>query len=112
MYGPIEKALDEIYQEIPEEILELAFKPKFDFIWHGQVNIPAMIREESIVKRVRQDLNNRGASEFTIPLTGLAAEYVDNYTLIYRIPLALTQGREISSCLYVSFGRLGNWGGG
>mgnify|MGYP000028114719 FL=1 len=112
MYGPIEKALDEIYQEIPEEILELAFKPKFDFIWHGQVNIPAMIREEIIDKRVRQDLNNRGASEFTIPLTGLAAEYVDNYTLIYRIPLALTQGREISSCLYVSFGRLGNWGGG
>jgi len=112
MYGPIEKALDEVFQEIPEEILELAFKPKYDFAWHGQVNIPAMIREMVIDKRVRQDINNRGAGEFTVPLVGIVPEFTDQFSHIYRIPLALTQGREISSCMYVSYGRLGNWGGG
>jgi len=110
MSGAIQKALDEIFFQIPIEVLQLAFTSQNIFLTQRQVSIPAMIREEVIERRVRIDLDCAGASQVAIPLTGLVPEYLDQYTRVFIIPASLTDGRSISATLSVSFGQYGMYG--
>ncbi len=110
MSGAIQKALDEVFYQIPIEILELAFTSQNQWLTHRQISIPAMIREEVIERRVRQDLDCVGASHVSIPLAGLQPEILDQYNRIYTIPKELTEGRSISTVLNITFGRYGAYG--
>ena len=110
MSGFIEKAIDEVQYIIPEEVLRLAFTFRQPYQFHGAVSIPAMLREQVIDRRVRQDLDLKGVTKQIIPLAGLDQEWLDKYNLVIRIPMERTSGRSISSCLSLSFGQVGSYG--
>lgn len=110
MSGAIQKALDEVFFQIPIEVLQLAFASQNIFLTQRQLSIPAMIREEVIERRVRVDIDCKGATQVAIPLAGVTPEYLDQYNRVFVIPASLTDGRSISCTLSVSYGQYGAYG--
>lgn len=102
--NPIQKAIADVKFKIPMEILTTAFIHR-EF---GQRALPltvdAMIRQKVIDERVRLDCDLVGGSEIAIPLGGVAPEYIDNTTMVFRIPKILTQGRSISRVISMGLG--------
>ena len=102
--NPIQKAIADVKFKIPMEILTTAFIHR-EF---GQRALPlsvdAMIRQKIIDERVRLDCDLVGGSEVAIPLMGVAPEYLDNTTIVYRIPKTLTQNRTISRVISLGMG--------
>lgn len=112
-------SLDRVKFEIQPEILKLAFAPRRydptrqDYTRDTQtgVSIDSVIRRQVIDARVAVDVDLCSGVEVVIPLSGIPAERVDPWNLIYRIPKSLTGGRTITTVYSISFGQ-GNALGG
>lgn len=102
--NPIQKALDEVKFEIPEEILKLVFIDRVRQWRFTPVSIDEQIINMVIKPRVAVDCNLLGGTEVTLPLDNVPNERVDDtYTTIYRIPKSMTQGRSILSVKNITF---------
>lgn len=109
--GFIEKAIDEVMAEIPEELLLLAFSGRLTpYSPHIQMSIPTMIRDQIIYRRFQKDLDLVGGSQELIPLRTVPMETIDDFNFVWRIPRELTGGRTITSPIHVSFGSVGGYG--
>jgi hypothetical protein len=99
----ISKALNEVSYRIPKEILKEAFYERAVHWRDRPISIEEQITNKVIRPRVLTDCNLVGGTEAFIPLEGLEAEIIDNFTSVYRVSKDSTQGRSIMSVLSVSF---------
>lgn len=99
----ISKALNEVSYRIPKEILKETFNNRTIHWRDKPISIEEQITNQVIRPRVLVDCNLVGGTEAFIPLEGLEAEIIDNFTSVYRISKQKTQGRSIMSVLSVSF---------
>ena len=108
--NPIQKAIADVKFKIPMDILMAAFVHR-EF---GQralpINIDTLIRDKVVNAKVRVDCDLVGGIEVLIPLNTLNGEYLDPYTVIYRVPKKLTQNRSISRVISLNIGA-GQMGG-
>lgn len=101
----IAKSLDEIRYRIPIQILESVFLPRTRWSRTNDalVNIDQQLLALVIRPRVLVDCNLVGGTEAYINLEGIPFERTNDFTSIYNIPKARTQGRSITSVLNVTF---------
>lgn len=100
----INYALNEVRNQIPRQLLERAFQiPGTTSI----VSLDERIESQVICQRVATDINLLGGVELTIPLDQASVEYLNNYSVLFRIPNHLLQNRRILQTFNVSFGPMG-----
>lgn len=107
MLNPIEKALEEIRDEIPFELLQAAYLLAGDEYGGTVYSLDHRIRTTTIERRVLTDMDLVGGSEVYLPLAGAGMTQVDAFTYIYNIPMSVTQNRPITQVYSVHFGPLG-----
>ncbi|AXH70799.1 hypothetical protein [Vibrio phage BONAISHI] len=102
MNNAITYALTRISNEIPIEVLEMAFKvnPYYD-AFHS--SLESRIKHEVIDKVVKPELDISGGDVVTVPLEGIPYREINN-AWVYNIPLSHTQGRHISNVHSVEMG--------
>ena len=105
MSNPIKKALLELRFRIPNEILDLAFRPDPETsAWRVKsFNLDEEILHKVIQPRVLSDTNMISGVEITINLNGLPYSQPDQTNTIYHIPKDRTQNRSITSVLSVGY---------
>lgn len=99
----ISYAIKRIRQDIPPQILTLAYTKTSATSFVIPVSVDSVIREKVIVDRVLVDANLVGGAEVVIALNSAIHEQVEPGIHVYRIPKVLTQHRSILSALSVSF---------
>lgn len=97
------KAVDEIKFRIPRQILTEVFVDRDYFNRHAPISIDEQIINKVLKSRVMVDCNLTGGAEVFIPLSDLSPQRPNDYTLVYRIPKDMTQGRSIMSALSVGY---------
>lgn len=105
----IQKAISDVRNKIPKAILDRTFMRPENNVYGGRHNItPASldhrIRTEIIDAIVMSDCNLVGGTEIAIPLSGVVPQYLEDYSILYRIPKSLTQNRSIMRVLHLTFG--------
>lgn len=108
--NPIQKAIADVKFKIPHDVLTAAFIQREFGQRASVVNIDAVIRDVIIEKKVRPDCNLVGGTQVEVYLGDLRPEYLDPYTVIYRIPKEKTQNRSITRVLSVSMGSINHIG--
>lgn len=103
--GAIQKAIQEVKYAIPEEILKEIFLKKEFGRTPLPVSLDTMIREKVVDPRVMVDCNLLGGTQVELPLHDVVPEQVDLYKIIYRIPMSVTQNRNISKVISLTIGR-------
>lgn len=102
--NPILKAIADVKFKIPLDILNAAFMPR----QFGQrplpVNLDVIIREKVVEARVKVDCNLSGGTQVNIPLAPIQPEYLDQYTIVYRIPKHYSNNRSITKVLDLTVG--------
>lgn len=98
---PINKALEEVENQIPPQVLRYAFIGADSAYRRIPVNLQSLIRDKVIGHRVIKDCNINGGVRDYIKLTGLPFRQTNEGYRIYHIPKALTQGRTIINPLSV-----------
>lgn len=106
--NPIEYALLEIRNQIPLEILRLAF-PGLDGQWeNGVESLDFRIRTKIIENRVRTDINLVGGIEERIPLDRCQYNIsVDFTSVVIHVPAEVTHNRSIIQVHNISYGPTG-----
>lgn len=94
----IDLAMNKIFNEIPKEILEMAFRPSQFFGIEDHRSLEEIIRTDVIRSQVLIDCNLVGGQEITIPFSGINPKVSKN-GFIVRIPSQSRQGRDIVSVL-------------
>lgn len=97
----ITKALEEVENQIPPQVLRYAFIGNDHAYNRIPVNLQSLIREKVIGARVIKDCNIKGGVRDYVKLTGLPFRQTETGYRIYNIPKVLTQGRTIISPLAV-----------
>ncbi|QVD49112.1 hypothetical protein LUCX_42 [Xanthomonas phage vB_XciM_LucasX] len=103
--GAIQKAIQEVKFDIPKEILQEVFVTREFGRTATPASLDAMIREKVITARVMEDCNLLGGTQVELPLVSVNPEMVDQYKLVYRIPMSLTQNRRISRVVALTIGQ-------
>lgn len=103
----IKIALRDIAMEIPMEILQRVFAPGTREFYRQRSAVESQILEKVIEPKVRVDCDLAGAMEVSIPLTGLKPEVLNQFTVAFKIPKNITNGRRITSVLSVTYGTSG-----
>lgn len=101
--NPITYALQRIKQEIPSQLLSLAYTTPAAKMFAVPVSVDSVIKDRVINDRVLLDCNLVGGAEVVIPLNGVTHEQVQPGVHVYRIPKQLTQNRSILSALSIGF---------
>jgi hypothetical protein len=105
--NPLAIAVQNIKYNIPDELLQIAFKsllPNLNYREVDQyISIDEQILSLIIRPRVLLDCNLVGGEQAIIPLDGIVPTYLDNYAMVYRIPKSKTQNRSIISALSVGY---------
>lgn len=106
--NPIEYALLEIRNQIPEEILRLAF-PSLDNQWGGGMeSLDFRIRCKVIEQRVRVDVNLIGGTQERFSLANCNFDVNPDYTsAVIHIPAEVTHNRQIVQVYNVTYGPTG-----
>lgn len=100
-------ALRDIWMEIPEEVLERVFAPGHEYVHKNRAALEAKVKEKVLDPKVRVDCDLMGAAEVSIPLVNLKPTVYNQFTVSFKIPKTLTQGRRITSVLAVTYGTSG-----
>ncbi len=100
--NPVHKMLDEVKYTIPMILLQETFKDNSN--WRSApVSIDERIMNLIIRPRIMVDADLVGGMMIIIPLDGLQPEYIDNYSLIYKIPDDRVLNRTIISVLSIGY---------
>lgn len=100
--SPITKALQEIHFRIPNEILVDTFINTSLGAQTTGESIDGIILSTVIRPRVMVDCNILGGRELKIELASCESQVLeDGYSVIYRVPKQLTNGRSIISALSI-----------
>lgn len=99
----IQKALDELFRRIPNELLQLAFRDDLQQWRRAPVSINEKIMSKVIRPRVLLDADIVGGQTVIISLETLQPKFIDTFMMVYEIPLDLTNYRNIMSALSVGY---------
>lgn len=99
----IKKAIDNLKYIIPPEVLNITFGNINRGYRVAPTSIDENIMQAVIRPRVLLDANLVGGMEVIVPLDGIDAEYIDNYSLVYKIPDERLLHRDIISVLSISY---------
>lgn len=97
------KAVDHIKFSIPREVLRITFQEDMVNWRAAPESLDSQIMLKVIKPRVLVDANIVGGVQAVIPLNGLTPLYTDRYTVVYEIPMNLTNNRNIISILSVGY---------
>lgn len=97
-------AMSMIENSIPKEVLDKTFISQVSYMTRIPVSASSRIKELVINKRVLKDVDIIGGTHITVPLDGLAQEYIENNAVVIRIPKSRTQGRSILTVHSIAFG--------
>lgn len=100
---PISKALDEIKRTIPRDVLRIAFTDQMRDWRRAPSSLDDDIMSSVIRPRVLVDANIVGGVQDTISLQGIPATLVDDFTMMYEIPMRATNNRQIISVKSVGY---------
>lgn len=103
MSAILSKALDEIKRTIPKEVLKVVFTDQLHSWRKAPVSLDEKILNDVIRPRVLEDANLVGGTEAIISLDGLEGIYIDNFTVMYEIPMRLTNNRRIMSIKSIGY---------
>lgn len=101
--GAVEKALQEIKWEIPEEILDLVFLKKAYYFRDRPTNLDKEIINKVIGPRVMVDCSLISGVDYIVPLLDIYRETTEEWMAIYRIPKSFTDNRSIMSILSIMY---------
>ena len=103
----IEKALMEVRNRIPREILEITFQ-KTDYMGRPlPISIDTLIREKVIDARVMVDCNIAGGEQILIKLDEVSPQWVEPpYSAVYNVSKSLTRGKSITTALSIGYGNM------
>jgi hypothetical protein len=101
--NPISKAMDEIKFRIPAQILDLVFGYKGYGFAQAPISLDESMMNLVIRPRVLVDADLVGGMMVIVPLDGIIPEWIDNYSLVYKIPDARVMNRTIISVLSVGY---------
>lgn len=103
----IEKALMDVRNRIPKEILDLTFQRK-DYMGRPlPVSVDTKVRELVIDARVMRDCNIVGGEQVLIKLDQVVPQWVEPpYSAVYNVPKALTNGKSITTALSIGYGNM------
>jgi hypothetical protein len=101
--NPIKKAMDEIKFRIPSEILTIAFGYKGYGFRAPPTSIDESMMNLVIRPRVLIDADLVGGMMVIVPLDGIDPEFIDNYSLVYKIPDERVLNRTIVSILSIGY---------
>lgn len=96
-------ALSRIREEIPSELLEVAYNDKKNNRYNVPASIDSIIKEKVLVNKVMRDCNLGTGTEIIISLNSATHEQIDPGVHVYTIPKELTQHRSIMSALSIGF---------
>ena len=103
MMSPLAKAVSTVVRKIPRQILATVFTPTYQ----GWGNTPNSLEFEILNKvirpRVLSDSDVVGGIEEYIRLTGLPFDRTPDQMSVVHIPLVRTNGRFITSVLYLNY---------
>ena len=100
----VKKSLDEVKYRIPKKILDIVFTNSRTTNWRGApVSLDENIMNKVIRPRVLVDADLVGGMMVIIPLDGLVPEYLDNFSLVYKIPDDRVNNRTIISALSIGY---------
>lgn len=97
-------ALQQLSFEISPEMLELGFIRDEDRRSFVPVSVESKIRSIILDGKVLPDCNMFHGTTMKIPLRGLIASKLNDFSVIYQVPKSLTGGRRIMSTFAVSYG--------
>lgn len=100
----VTSAIQDIYSEIPLDILEMAFNKRERWNRQIPIDISQSIRVEVVIKRVLMDLNMTNGIYTQIPLSSMRRESVSHLESVYHIPKEVTGGRGIISVINLQMG--------
>lgn len=103
----IEKAITEVRNRVPKEILQYAFQ-RTDYLGRPlPVSVDTRIRELIIEARVRPDCDIVGGEQALIKLDEIIPQWVEPpYSAVYNIPKSLTRGKSIVTALSIGYGNM------
>lgn len=101
--NPIIYAVKRIRQDIPVDILTLAFRQSTPTGYAINTSTDSVIREVVINDMVLTDCNLVGGAQVVIPLAGCPYERIEPGVYVYTIPKERTQNRSILSALSVTY---------
>lgn len=101
--NPILYALKRIKQDIPSQLLELAYTEPAAQMFAIPVSVDSLIKDRVLIDRVLLDCNLVGGAEVVIALSSAVHEKVEPGVHVYRVPKQLTQNRIILSALSIAF---------
>lgn len=108
----VEKAISEIKNSIPYEILQETFgrhtvnsAPGVSPHRQVPVSLDYQIRQHVLNPRVIVDCNLSGGTEVDIPMMSLIPNNVTPWVTTYTVPKQLTQGRSISRVVSMTIGQ-------
>lgn len=96
-------AISNVFQEIPDEILEEAFLNQNKRNYYMPTSIDAKIIEEVIDKRVMPDLNIEYATKINIPLGKCTIERISPVDWVVTVPPEVLNERKIISVLGINY---------
>lgn len=109
--SPIDKAIADVKFSIPLQILKKVFIQKHSLWTPQNTSLEDQIKT-LVLPKVLSDCDIVGGTKVYIATSQLAREYVDQFTIIFRIPKSLTQGRSITGVLgmgYLESSSFGNY---
>lgn len=101
--NPIDKAIADIKFAIPKQILKKVFLSNQSFWSPQNTSLEEQIKLLVIQAKVLPDCDIVGGTKVYIPTSNIPREYTDQFTIIFRVPKTLTQGRTITSVLGMGY---------
>lgn len=102
MYSPVNKALFEVRQRIPKEILNRVFGNNSYYNQYNTTSVDDQILSLVIRPRVMVDCNIVGGEEVLIDLSNIPPDLPYQNTYVFRIPKSFTKNKSIVSVLSVN----------
>lgn len=101
----IDKLIFEIKQEIPRQVLEVAFLKRMGRNTQFAGGLDWEIRNKVIDARIHKDLSLMGSETINVPLGNAEIQFLDNqdYRTVVRIPKKLTKGRPIAEVVAFNY---------
>lgn len=101
----IDKLIFEIKQEIPKQVLEIAFLKRMGRNHKYAGDLDWEIRNKVIDARIHKDLGIMGSETINVPLSHAEIQFLENqdYRTVVRIPKSLTKGRAIAEVVAFNY---------
>lgn len=93
----IDKAIQDVFYAVPRKLLDIAFIKYNSSVNNYQMSLSAIIRDTVVIPRVMTDCNLIGGSQVHIPINRCELLEEDDYKVVIRVPMSLTNGRSIVS---------------